>query len=359
MNLLKKILIIVMVILMTSTLAYSVNGDVEKLFDDNGWKESVSSVDTSLFYAPHSRDGEYFNPWLEMDKKGFFTVLKWRFFSKKAKYTAGEENFFPGVSYLTSEYINSGDNFMSWIGHASVLIKVSGDVIIIDPVFGDIPFVKKRKVQSALTFEEAGKIKGNITVLITHNHYDHLDEESIKCLPEQTEFIVPAGLSPEILKMRGDNADVTEMDWWENTFINTIKVTFLPSQHWSRRAFSGVNSSLWGSFLINTGKNKIFICGDTGYSRLYKEFSLKFPGIDYAFISAGAYHPRWFMHYAHQDDSEAILGFKELKAEKMIPFHWGSFRLGDEPVGHPAIHIRKKFPDAIIMDHGDIIKLDK
>lgn len=359
MKLWKYIITVTAGIIMTASLVYGVDSNTENLFSEKSWKDSVESVDTSLFYAPHFRDGEYFNPWMEMDRKSFLSVLKWRFFSKKAEYTLDEEKFLPGVKALTAGYINSHDNFMSWIGHASVLVKSGGNVLITDPVLGEVPFVKKRRSPAALTKEEAASITGGLTVLITHNHYDHLDKESIMSFPQQTKFIVPAGLASEIKDMRGGEADVVELDWWDDISIGGVNITFLPSQHWSKRLFTEPDSSLWGSFIIDTGKKKIFICGDTGYSLLYREFSKKFKSIDYAFMSAGAYHPRWFMHYAHQDDSEAIQGFIDLKAKHLIPIHWGSFRLGDEPQGYPGIHIKNKFPDAIIMNHGDIIQLGK
>ena len=108
---------------------------------------------------------------------------------------------------------------------------------------------------------------------------------------------------------------------------------------------------------MDTGSKRIFVCGDTGYSLLYREIALKFPGIDYAFMSAGAFHPRWFMHYSHQNDAEAVRGFRELGAKTMIPFHWGAFRLGDEPAGYPAIHIKLKFPEALTVHCGGIINL--
>jgi len=357
MKLIKIILIISAGLIMAITLVYGKNKN-ENLFDEKKWEESISNVDSSLFYAPHFKNGEYYNPWIEMERKSFFTVLKWRFFTEKAFYEDEEERFLPEVKPLTAEYIDSHDNFLTWLGHASILIKTYGNVILIDPVFGEIPFVRKRRTQSALSYEEAAKIKGILTVLITHNHYDHLDKKSIKSLPHTARFIVPSGLSEEIYNMRGDEIKIQEIDWWNHTSLSDIKVTFLPSQHWSRRLFREVNSSLWGSYLVDTGKKKIFICGDTGYSGLFKEFAKRFKKIDYSFISTGAFHPRWFMYYAHQDDTEAVKSFHDLKADKMIPIHWGAFRLGDEPEGYPAIHIKKKLPEALIINPGEIIKLD-
>lgn len=354
MKLLKKIYIIMAGIFMTTTLLYALQDNPSDDFDEAAWEKTVSSLNRSLFYAVHKSEEKYFNPWMQMPKKGFFSMLKWRM-GDKPQYTENELNHLPDVKPISAEYINNNDNFITWLGHASMLMKISGKVFMVDPVFGEIPFVKKRRVPSALSYEEASHIKGEVTVLLTHNHYDHLDTKSLESLPDGTNFIVPEGLSSTIRDMR--EAEVKEMDWWEELNTGGIKIVFLPSQHWSKRGLFDTNKSLWGSFLIDTGKKKIFICGDTGYSSVYKEIAEKYSDIDYAFMSTGASQPRWFMHYAHQNESEAIRGFKELGAKKMIPIHWGSFSLGDEPAGYPAIHTKDKLPGAIILDGGEIIKL--
>ncbi len=339
---------------MTTTLLYALSSDSPDSFDESGWEKAISSNDSSFFYKQHESEGRYYNPWMPMPEYGFSRLLKWRI-SSKAEYTDDEKNFLPEVTNLTAEYINSNDNFITWLGHASMLIKVSGRVFMVDPVFGDITFAKKRRVQSALSKDEAALITGDVTVLLTHNHYDHFDKASIESLPVNTRFIVPKGLGSSITDIR--ETEVREMDWWEEFNIGETKIVFLPSQHWSKRGLFDTNKSLWGSYLIDSGKKRLFVCGDTGYSEVYKEISIKYPGIEYAFMSTGASQPRWFMHYAHQDESEAIRGFKELGAKKMIPIHWGSFTLGDEPAGYPAIHTKNKFPDAMIVGGGEIIKL--
>ncbi len=350
----KKKYILFAVIFMTTTLLYALNNESDGDFDEKGWEKSMNSYDRTLFYTQHEKEGRYFNPWLPMPEYGFSRILKWRF-SGKAEYTEDEHNFLPDVKTLSAEYINNNDNFIAWLGHASMLIKISGKVIMVDPVFGDITFAKKRRVPSALSYEEASLINGEVVILLTHNHYDHFDKTSISSLPLTAKFVVPKGLGSTITDIR--DAVVREMDWWEEFNIDDIKIAFLPSQHWSKRSLFDTNKSLWGSYIIDSGKKKIFVCGDTGYSEVYKEISAKYPGIDYAFMSTGASQPRWFMHYAHQNESEAIRGFNELGAKKMIPIHWGSFALGDEPAGYPAIHTKKKFPDAMIVGGGEIIKL--
>jgi len=350
----KKKYIILIGIFMTTTLLYAFQNSPAVDFDEAGWEKATRSLDRKLFYTEHEDGGKFYNPWMPMPVKGFATLLKWRF-SEKPVYAENEMNFLPEVRDLTAEFINNNDNFVSWIGHASVLVKISGKVILIDPVFGDITFAKKRRVPSALSYKEASLITGDVMVLLTHNHYDHFDKDSIRSLPENTKFAVPKGLGSGITDFR--KAEVRELDWWEEFNIDGVKIAFLPSQHWSKRTLLDTNKSLWGSYLIDTGKKKMFICGDTGYNTVYKEISLRYPGIDYAFMSTGASQPRWFMHYAHQNESEAIRGFMDLGAKIMIPIHWGSFSLGDEPAGYPAIHVKKIFPDSMIMNGGDIIKL--
>jgi len=346
--------IIIMAIFMTTTVLYAFSNDTPYDFDEAGWEKEVSSLDRTLFHTEHKKDGRYFNPWMPMPDKGFVTMLKWRF-ADKPVYAKNEVNFLPEVKTLSAEFINSNDNFFAWIGHASMLIKTSGTVIITDPVFGDLPLIKKRRVPSVLSFEEASRVKGGIIILITHNHYDHFDTASIRSFPEGTKFIVPKGLGDSVTDIR--NAEVMEADWWDEINIGHVKIVFLPSQHWSKRGLFDTNRSLWGSYLIDSGKKKLFICGDTGYSTVYKEIAAKYPGIDYAFMSTGASQPRWFMHYSHQNESEAIRGFNDLGAEKMIPIHWGSFSLGDEPAGYPAIHTKDKFHDTMVINGGEIIKL--
>jgi len=143
----EKILIIIAGVIMTASLVYAVNGDSDNLFNEDDWKETVLNIDRTLYYAPHFTGDLFFNPWIEMDKKGFFTVLKWRFFTEKAMYNNEEESFLPGYTQLTAEFINTHDNFFSWLGHASILIKTSGKIMLFDPVLGDIPFVKKIRIK--------------------------------------------------------------------------------------------------------------------------------------------------------------------------------------------------------------------
>jgi L-ascorbate metabolism protein UlaG (beta-lactamase superfamily) len=133
------------------------------------------------------------------------------------------------------------------------------------------------------------------------------------------------------------------MDWWqEMDFGNGTQLVCLPMQHWSRRIGQGFNDTLWASFMLITPEVTIYLGGDSGYFIGYKEIAKRFPGIDYALLPTTAYHPRWFMHYNHMNVDEAIEAFHDLNARFMIPQQWGTFHLGDEPPGYPALELKRK-----------------
>jgi L-ascorbate metabolism protein UlaG (beta-lactamase superfamily) len=131
------------------------------------------------------------------------------------------------------------------------------------------------------------------------------------------------------------------MDWWQSIDAgNGVTLDCLPAQHWSRRIGQPVNSTLWASFLLRTPGPSVYYGADSGYFVGYREFGRRFAGIDYALLSTTAYHPRWFMHYAHVNIEEALEAFKEIGARYFIPTQWGTFRLGDEPAGYPALELK-------------------
>jgi L-ascorbate metabolism protein UlaG (beta-lactamase superfamily) len=157
------------------------------------------------------------------------------------------------------------------------------------------------------------------------------------------------------------------MDWWESLDLgNGVRIVCLPAQHWSRRMSQGIDTTLWASFLLITPNGTIYYGADSGYFIGYKEIERKYPGIDYALLPVGAYHPRWFMHYAHMDIPEVLQAFDDLNAKHFIPTQWGTFQLGDEPIGFPIVDLKRTISahgfDAsrvIIMDLGEIIPIEK
>lgn len=334
-------------------------------FDENTWRKKVNSTKASDLFAPHFRDGLFFNPWMPREEKGFMELLQWKL-SRKESYTEAEKNFKPAFvpgAPGRIKTIPDGDIIM-WVGHATFLMRLGGDLWLTDPMFSDRALLPKRKMPPAIT---AGDLKDigvkKINVIISHNHYDHLDRETIASLPDNTRFFVPLGLKKFMTDL-GKN-DVIEMDWWQTADAGGgIEIACLPAQHWSRRIGQETNATLWASFMITTPEVKIYFAGDSGYFTGYREIGARHPGIDYVLMPTTAFQPRWFMHYSHMDIDEAIDAFHDLNARYFIPTQWGTFQLGNEPPGYPILELKRKIVEKnldpsrfLIMDIGQIIPL--
>jgi L-ascorbate metabolism protein UlaG (beta-lactamase superfamily) len=269
------------------------------------------------------------------------SFLTWQL-SKKLPYAAEEVVHLPKVHQDTIEQISkTGKDFIVWIGHGSYLIRTGEQYWLLDPMFSQRALLPSRKTPPALSAEDINRLTPTVNVVISHNHYDHLDEDSIEQLSEKARFFVPLGLE-KTLRDWQPNAEIVEMDWWQKLEIaEGYELHCLPAQHWSYRAFDAENASLWASYMIVTPEQTIYFGGDSGYFIGYREFGQKYPKIDYALLPVTAYHPRWFMHYAHMNIEEAVTAFQELKAEFFIPTQWGTFRLGDNPAGQPGLELKQ------------------
>lgn len=334
------------------------------VFDEMAWRNRVEEQNTDLLYAPHFKDGRYFNPWMPMDHGGPWRLLQWRL-SRKAPYSEEEKNFSPRFIPELSKRIRAmpeGD-FIAWIGHSTFLLRVGGEYWITDPMFSERALLPKRTTPPAITGDELRELTPRLHVLISHNHYDHLDADSIRSLPGDSRFYVPLGLKKLVESFHGGL--VQELDWWQEIDLGAgRKLVCLPAQHWSRRIGQEYNETLWASYLLMTPQTSVYYGGDSGYFIGYREIGRRFPHIDYALLSTTAYHPRWFMHYAHKNIPEALQAFRDLGAKYFIPTQWGTFALGDEPPGFPALDLMRTIqgenPDPsrfMILNIGEILPL--
>lgn len=333
-------------------------------FHESKWLSDVNSADPDLLYAPNFKDGRFFNPWMQTERGGFLRFLSWKL-TPGDTYTEEGKNLRPGfIPDLKRRIKELGDeDFIAWIGHSTFLIRLGGDFWITDPMFSDRALLPKRHTQPALSLQEMQQLDGKLNIIISHNHYDHFDEPSIRGLSDDARVYVPLGLKGEVEKL--GKKQVFEMDWWQTIDCGKgVTLVCLPAQHWSKRLFQDANVTLWASFLLITPNSTIYFGGDSGYFIGYREFGKKYPGIDYALLPAGAYQPRWFMHYAHIDPKEVIQATMDMGAGFFIPAHWGAFQLGEEPVGFPLIDLKKAMKEsdfdpsrAIIMDIGEIVNI--
>ena len=330
-------------------------------FNEAQWRKQVENQSVEKLYAVHFKYGKYFDPWMSREDRGFWRFLKWKL-SPKASYTEEEKAFLPKFIPDLKNRIKTlpAGDFIAWIGHGTFLMRLQGSYWITDPMFSERALLPKRATPPAITVEELKEITSELNVLISHNHYDHLDKNSIRSLPQNTRFFVPLGLKEYFASLH--KGEVRELDWWqENDAGKGQKVICLPAQHWSRRIGQDTNGTLWASFMVITPETTIYYGGDSGYFVGYKEFGKKFPPVDYALLPTTAYHPRWFMHYAHMNIPEALDAFQDLGAKHFIPTQWGAFPLGDEPPGYAGLDLRRNIADRhldpsrfIIMDIGQI-----
>jgi N-acyl-phosphatidylethanolamine-hydrolysing phospholipase D len=311
-------------------------------FDEAGWRKQVDAQPTEMLYAPHFEAGRYFNPWMPMEHGGPWRFLRWRL-SRKATYAEEEKSFGPRFIPELSERIRAmpEGNFIAWIGHSTFLLRIRGDYWITDPMFSERALLPKRITPPAITGDALRELTPRLNVLISHNHYDHLDADSIRSLHPESRIYTPLGLKKLLESFH--NGLVQELDWWQEIDLGEGKrLVCLPAQHWSRRIGQGRDQTLWASYLLISPETSVYFGGDSGYFIGYREIGRRFPQIDYALLATTAYHPRWFMHYAHMNIPEALQAFRDLGAKHFIPTQWGTFALGDEPPGFPGLDLMRR-----------------
>jgi L-ascorbate metabolism protein UlaG (beta-lactamase superfamily) len=237
----------------------------------------------------------------------------------------------------------AGRTLVTWVGHATYVIRIGGLTLLTDPVFSrHIPGVRPRLTPAGVDWDALGPINA---VLISHNHYDHLDAPTIRRLPRTTPLLVPANLA-WWFRRRGFR-DVTDLDWWESREIapgtggGPVRFDFVPAHHWSRRTLTDTNKSLWGGWMITAADGtRIYFAGDTGYGHWFSAIGERYPDIDLALLPVGAYEPAWFMQPMHLNPEEAVRACGEVGARRMAPMHWGAFVLSSEPIMEPLERTR-------------------
>jgi len=303
------------------------------VFDEDKWREQVDSADPAMFYAPHVRDdGTFFNPWQEREHRRMGGWIL-RHPDSKPTYDSFPVEQYSAVPNNYAYLSNPDDSSISFAGHASMIIKMDAQTIFTDPFFSNAALVVRKKVRIKFDFSQVPR---KPVVLISHNHYDHLDKYSVKQLiKKDAVFIVPLKLKGLLVKWGA--REVHELDWWENISLGGITYTLLPAQHWSRRIGQKGGATLWGSYLIE-GSKTVYFSGDSGYFRGFAEFGRRY-SIDYAIVGVGAYEPRWFMHYSHMNVPEFFRTVDDLGAHITIPMHFGIISLSDEPLLYPPYEI--------------------
>ena len=274
----------------------------------------------------------------------------------------------PDVGFLRT---NRTVETVTWIGHASFFVQRGGVNILADPHLTEraspLSFAgPKRVVPPALDFNDLPHID---VVVVSHNHYDHMDAETLTRLAQQSggppRYLVGLGLKRWFIAQGIETVD--ELDWWDGIEVNGVKFNFVPTQHWSKRTLWDENQTLWGGWLIESPTFRFLHAGDSGYSRDFVDIRNRYGKIDLAALPVGGYAPRWFMQANHFDPDDAVKAHTDLGTRFTVGMHWGTFaNLTDEPLDEvpqrvaEAIARSNVSPDRFfLMRHGETRLLDR
>ena len=268
---------------------------------------------------------------------GLGTVLRWKLgLHDGRKIDAPSRTPVPRVANDGAALRGAPHDALTWIGHATYLVQLGGKTLITDPVFSKRLAIVPRNGPPGVAVEDLPKID---VVVVTHNHRDHMDAPSLLRLGPEPVYVVPAGYKAWF--ERAGLRRVVEMQWWESRDVEGFDITFVPSQHWSRRGLLDENTTLWGGYVIARGGVQVYHSGDTAWFDGFAEIGRRVGKIDAAMLPIGAYEPRWFMRTQHIDPIEAVRAFVDLGAERFFAMHWGTYKLTDEDLLEPPQVLRE------------------
>jgi len=234
---------------------------------------------------------------------------------------------------------------LTWLGHSTVLLQTPGCTLLTDPVFSrrasPLSFLgPERQVPPPLAVADLPPVD---IVLLSHDHYDHLDRAAIADLQKHCAplFLVPLGVAA-ILRNWGAT-HVLELDWWHYVDLDGLRCHCTPAQHFSGRGLSNRNGTLWAGWYLDFHLSipSVYFAGDSAYAPLFTDIRTHLGPPEVAILPIGAYNPRWFMAEVHMDPQEAVQAFIDLEAHHFIPIHWGTFDLTDEPLDEPPTRIQE------------------
>lgn len=316
----------------------------------------------------HREGGGFRNPWAGAQPHGARGILKWAISRRRQPESAGTREGLSALQSLNAHDDRQRPDFSSpqsdaltvtWVGHSTFLIQCGGVNILTDPIWSarasPISFGGPRRVAAAgVHFESLPEIH---VTLVSHDHYDHLDDPTVRMLIARfarMQWLVPLGVASFLHKRNA--TDIVELDWWNERDLGSIVALCTPAQHFSGRFPWNRDSTLWCGWAIRIGDFRVFFAGDTGLHGEFRNIGERFGPFNAAILPIGAYEPRWFMRPVHMDPVESVSAFQQLVAGApkrqctMIPSHWGTFRLTDEPLDEPPIIVRQAWSASGLRD---------
>lgn len=247
--------------------------------------------------------------------------------------------------------VNANDCAITWLGHSSIFLELNGLKILIDPHFGPsaspIPLTVRRfSKQTPITSDDFDNID---IVLLSHDHYDHLDYKTILSIKDKVKkWITPLGVGSHLKRWGIADKLISEMDWWEQLTHLDISFTSTPNKHFSGRKTNDRNSTLWSSWVIQSDKYNIFFSSDSGYWHGFKDIGDKFGPFDFCMVECGQYNKLWKEN--HMFPEESLQAFLDLRGKAMLPIHWGAFSLAPHDWRDPVERLLKSAKEKSIQD---------
>lgn len=305
---------------------YVVNDKLLIIKDTSSWKGNYINSKGQFENLEHP-----FEP-------NWFAVFKWKIQRNKF---AEEKKIIDDLAtevVCDTSFISDQSDVIVWLGHASFFIRVNGVNILTDPVFNSPSIFIKRKVKMPFEISMLPKID---YILLSHDHRDHLDKKSLNLIlrkSDTTKVLTGLRMGNWLNKnLKADKYKIEEAGWYQQYTTDTskVKIYFLPARHWSKRGLFDTNHRLWGSFIIQTSNRTIYFSGDSGYGNHFKDVGSLFNQIDISIMGIGAYEPEWFMSPNHISPKDALRAASEMGAKALIPMHYGTFDMSDEPLFEP------------------------
>jgi L-ascorbate metabolism protein UlaG (beta-lactamase superfamily) len=307
-------------------------------------------------------DGETFKNVDPFEERGLFDIIKWRLTSEAEAWDAWVD--LPKQPKPPAR-VESGVR-ITFVNHATVLVQIAGLNILTDPIWSETtgPFSlgPRRHKAPGIAFEDLPPID---LVVISHNHWDHLDMPTIARLAERDPIVVFAGLgTAKLFPKSGVKVRAVDLDWWESKTINGVRIRFAPAQHWSTRALVDRNFNLWGSWYFESDHHRVYFAGDTGAGSHFAAIKARYGAPDLALIPIGAYAPRWFMRSQHLDPVDAVEAHRALGAKQSVAIHWGTFQQTDESMVAPRDELEAALEAAalppetfVALENGESVSL--
>ncbi|MEB2774145.1 MBL fold metallo-hydrolase [Algoriphagus sp. D3-2-R+10] len=252
-----------------------------------------------------------------------------------------------------------------WFGHSTFLLQIEGKTILIDPMFGEVPapnpLLGKKRYSEELPIE-IEKLPQIDMIIMSHDHYDHLDYGSIQKLKEKTKaFYMPLGMGAHFEDWGVDSSKIHELGWWDEIEADGLLLALTPARHFSGRGLNNRFSTLWGSWVIQGKSDNIFFSGDSGYGPHFKQIGEKYGPFNFAMMECGQYNERWTdIHMVPEETAQAA---KDINAKVFMPIHWAAFTLAMHSWTDPVERVMAKAKEIdqpiYVPKIGEFIELDK